>query len=145
MRVSIPRTGGSRFAPLDPSPALKGTLSPSEVERDGVRGPSGDPRFISKPAVSSAPASSAAPGTTNGTARPKVAGFPFDIHEARERQAAAASSQGVPIEKRIELGDGAVLELALIPAGEFLMGDTQGSEDERPPSRVPITRPFWMG
>ena len=32
-----------------------------------------------------------------------------------------------------------------IPAGEFVMGDAQGSEDERPPGCVQITRPFWMG
>ncbi len=33
-----PPAGGSRFGPLNPSPALKGTLSPSEGEREGVRG-----------------------------------------------------------------------------------------------------------
>ena len=32
----------------DPSPALKGTLSPSKGERDGERGPSVDPRFMGR-------------------------------------------------------------------------------------------------
>ena len=33
-----PPAGGSRFGPLNPSPALKGTLSPSEGEREGGEG-----------------------------------------------------------------------------------------------------------
>jgi hypothetical protein len=44
----IPRTVGSRFVPLNPSPALKGTLSPSEGERDEVRGLSVAPRLMGR-------------------------------------------------------------------------------------------------
>ena len=44
--VRTPQTDGSRFVPLNPSPALKGTLSPSGGERDGVRGPSVEPRSM---------------------------------------------------------------------------------------------------
>jgi formylglycine-generating enzyme required for sulfatase activity len=36
------------------------------------------------------------------------------------------------------------LELALIPAGEFVMGGACGELDERPLHRVRIERPFWM-
>jgi len=41
------------------------------------------------------------------------------------------------------------MKLALIPAGEFLMGspnsDTDGGGDEKPQHRVQITRPFYLG
>ena len=42
--VRTSRTTGSRLVPLNPSPALKGTLSPSE----GVRGPFVMPRFVGR-------------------------------------------------------------------------------------------------
>ncbi len=47
----IPQTGDSRFAPLNPSPALKGTLSPSKGERERERGPSVESRFMGKQAA----------------------------------------------------------------------------------------------
>jgi formylglycine-generating enzyme required for sulfatase activity len=75
----------------------------------------------------------------------RAPGFPFDSQEARERQAVAASWNNVPLERRIELGSGVFLELVLIPAGEFVMGDAQGSADEKPLSRVAIAEPFWIG
>ena len=37
------------------------------------------------------------------------------------------------------------IELARIPAGAFVMGDAEGDADERPPARVEIAKPFWMG
>jgi formylglycine-generating enzyme required for sulfatase activity len=37
------------------------------------------------------------------------------------------------------------LELVLIPAGQFVMGDAEGLADERPLARVRIDQPFWMG
>lgn len=72
-------------------------------------------------------------------------GFPFDAHEARVRQAAAASARHVPLERSFQLGDGVSLELVLVPAGEFVMGNPRGSEDERPLSRVKIALPFYIG
>lgn len=75
----------------------------------------------------------------------RAPGFPFDSQEARERQAAAAAWNQVPIERRIDLGSGVSLELVLIPAGEFVMGDAQGSPDEMPLSRVAISESFWIG
>ncbi len=59
--------------------------------------------------------------------------WPFDPAEARRRQSAGSDEA----HRRIDLGDGVSLELALIPSGEFLMGDT--------PARVKIAEPFWMG
>jgi len=43
------------------------------------------------------------------------------------------------------LGGGVKLELVLIPAGEFVMGDPAGWADEAPQTRIRIDRPFWMG
>ena len=44
----VPGTGGSRSTSPPPSPAPKGTLSPSEGERDGVRGRSVEPGSTQK-------------------------------------------------------------------------------------------------
>jgi len=44
----------------------------------------------------------------------------------------------------VDLG-GVKLELVRIPAGEFVMGDANGYDDEKPPTRVRIERDFWMG
>ncbi len=37
------------------------------------------------------------------------------------------------------------IELVLIPAGEFTMGEAGGEPDEQPPHRVTISRPFYLG
>ncbi|MCR4415110.1 MAG: SUMF1/EgtB/PvdO family nonheme iron enzyme [Thermoguttaceae bacterium] len=47
--------------------------------------------------------------------------------------------------RTLDLGDGVTLDLVLIPAGEFVMGDATGDPDEQPPTRVRIDRPFWLG
>ena len=52
-------------------------------------------------------------------------------------------------ELTVELGGGIMLELVLIPAGEFLMGspdaDGYASNEEKPQHRVRITKPFYLG
>jgi len=68
-------------------------------------------------------------------------GWPFDAAEAGRRQAAA----GPVITRTIDLGDGVTFEMTLVPAGEFVMGSTDGAVDERPLVRVEIEEPFWMG
>jgi formylglycine-generating enzyme required for sulfatase activity len=70
-----------------------------------------------------------------------VSGWPFNAAEAQRRQAAAGSIA----RRSIDLGGGVTLDLVLVPAGEFVLGDAEGSQDERPPARVRIDRPFWMG
>jgi len=62
-----------------------------------------------------------------------------DAKEIRRRQRAA----GV-FKKTIDLG-GVTMKLVRIPAGTFVMGDSNGQADERPPSLVSISRDFWMG
>ena len=47
--------------------------------------------------------------------------------------------------RSVELDDGLTMQLALIPAGEFIMGSALGADDEPPPTKVRIERPFWMG
>jgi formylglycine-generating enzyme required for sulfatase activity len=37
------------------------------------------------------------------------------------------------------------MRLKLIPAGSFVMGSDKGDSDEKPPHRVEITRPFYLG
>jgi len=74
------------------------------------------------------------------TAAASVAGWPFPLDEARQRQRAA----GWPMEKKVDLGGGLTLGLVLIPAGEYVMGSADGAPDERPPHVVTIAKPFWM-
>jgi formylglycine-generating enzyme required for sulfatase activity len=66
-------------------------------------------------------------------------GWPFDANEAKRRQDAA----GPAVRRTVDLGNGMALELALVPAGEFVMGDA--AADGPAPVRVQIDRPFWMG
>lgn len=68
-------------------------------------------------------------------------GWPFDAQEAGQRQQAAGASAQL----QIDLGGGISLPLALIPAGQFVMGGVDGAADERPLSRVQIESPFWIG
>ncbi len=45
---------------------------------------------------------------------------------------------------RLELDNGAFIQLKQIPAGEFVMGDVNGDENEFPMARVKILKPFYM-
>ena len=66
--------------------------------------------------------------------------WPMATDEARRRQESLGKTQ-----RSIELGGGVMLDLVLIPAGEFVIGSADGDPDERPMERVKIARPFWMG
>ncbi|MBP88053.1 MAG: hypothetical protein CMJ64_15235 [Planctomycetaceae bacterium] len=68
-----------------------------------------------------------------------VPGWPFDAAEAKRRQVAA----GRATTRTVDLGDGVVMHLVRIPAGEFVMGDATGHADERP-RRQRIAKPFWI-
>ncbi|MAG58595.1 MAG: hypothetical protein CMJ83_20085 [Planctomycetes bacterium] len=63
-------------------------------------------------------------------------GWPLEMGQARRLQAAAGPKK----ELTVRLSDEWTLELALIPAGRFLMGDA----GEQPVRSVAIDSPFWM-
>ncbi len=81
------------------------------------------------------------PAVDAAKAKVDCPGWPFDAAEAKRRQAAVAT----PCRRSIDLGDGVKMDLALIPSGEFVMGDLKGPSDQLPLTRVKIDRPFWMG
>jgi formylglycine-generating enzyme required for sulfatase activity len=71
--------------------------------------------------------------------------WPFDKDEAVRRQKAA----GAVTERSVTIGTDAkgtavVLDMVRIPAGEFVMGSTNGFKDEMPATCVRIERPFWI-
>jgi len=45
----------------------------------------------------------------------------------------------------LDCGDGVKMELALIPTGTFTMGADDGSDDQKPPHPVTISKPFHIG
>jgi len=69
----------------------------------------------------------------------------FDAAEAQRRQAEASAQLGLPVEKVIDLGGGVKLELVLIPAGRFRMGDQAGQDEDAGHQWVLITKPFYIG
>ncbi len=75
----------------------------------------------------------------NTIAAPVVAGWPFDAAAAKSLQSAAGTTT-----RTVDLGDGVTLNLVRIPAGSFVMGDPQGTPDERPAAEVRIGTAFWM-
>lgn len=66
--------------------------------------------------------------------------WPFDATEAQRRQAIA----GRATLRMVELGAGITMQLTLIPAGQFVMGNPRGGSHEPPATRVQIERPYWM-
>ncbi len=71
--------------------------------------------------------------------------WPFDGAEARRRQEALIPESADRLVRTLDLGDGSTMELILVPAGEFVMGEMDKEPDERPQSRVRIEESFWMG
>ncbi|UCD29557.1 MAG: SUMF1/EgtB/PvdO family nonheme iron enzyme [Planctomycetota bacterium] len=102
-------------------------------------GPTDDPEAI--PEIARKPFESVTPEPFEETnvETPKIPGWPFDPLEARKRQ----DSVGLGV-KYIDLGNGVILQLVPIPAGEFVMGDANGEVDEKPLTRVSIDESFWM-
>jgi formylglycine-generating enzyme required for sulfatase activity len=70
-----------------------------------------------------------------------LSGWPFDGNEAERKQ----KSIGVPSSRSFDLGNGVKLDLVLVPAGTFVMGDPEGQADEHPLAAVKIEKPYWMG
>ena len=57
----------------------------------------------------------------------------------------AGKASGMSVQNTIELGGDVKLEMVLIPAGSFVMGDDSGLDDEKPVHKVRITKPFYIG
>ncbi|MDR2036771.1 MAG: SUMF1/EgtB/PvdO family nonheme iron enzyme [Bacteroidales bacterium] len=70
----------------------------------------------------------------------KVKGWPFDAKQVTEMLATEKE-----IRKEITLAPGITMVFVRIPAGEFVMGSNNGSNNNRPVSRVKIGKAFWMG
>jgi formylglycine-generating enzyme required for sulfatase activity len=71
------------------------------------------------------PAANSTPGTP---ARAKSKAQPLDLNNLPKTMAGVAG-----------------IELVLIPAGEFTMGEAGGEPDEQPAHRVKISQPFYLG
>ena len=67
--------------------------------------------------------------------------------EAKHSAAAPPRRPSVPLQKdfSMDLGAGVSMEFVLIPSGEFIMGSNNGGNDERPPHKVTIAKPFYLG
>ena len=77
-----------------------------------------------------------APASPSPDETPQVEGWPFAASEAKQRQAAA----GPETQRTLALGKDVKMDLVLIPAGAFVMGDG----DEAQHGAVTIDKPFWM-
>jgi len=97
--------------------------------------PEAIPQLNLPPVVPVAPEPKPAPSE-----KPVLAGWPMDEATAKALQANAGTAR-----RTVDLGGGGTMEFALIPAGEFVMGSTDGQLDERPATVVKIDKPFWMG
>jgi formylglycine-generating enzyme required for sulfatase activity len=100
-----------------------------------------DPEFTGAPAPTGIKAIMPDKLTLAKIRVPKVTGWPFDATAAAAKQTAA----GTETAKTIELADGVKMELRLIPAGQFVMGNANGDIDERQVASVKIDKPFWIG
>lgn len=66
--------------------------------------------------------------------------WPLTTEQAKARQRLAGSA-----ERTVDLGGGVRLDLVLVPAGKFVMGQADSSADELPLSVVEIDKPYWAG
>ena len=66
---------------------------------------------------------------------------PAEPEKAPQESGAGGKTEGTPKELAVDLGGGVNLDLVLIPAGSFLMGDDLW----KPVHKVRITKPFYLG
>lgn len=99
-----------------------------------------DPEAVSSVAMEPAKFESPLPEISR-TPHSPISDWPFDATAARQRQA----DPGLPSELQLPVAPGVNLELVLIPAGEFILGDANGEVDESPECRAKVERPFYLG
>ena len=78
--------------------------------------------------------------TMAGTACNK-APEPAEPGKAPQKSGAGGKTEGTPKELAVDLGGGVKMEMVLVPAGEFAMGD----HVRKPVHKVRITKPFYLG
>jgi len=100
-----------------------------------------DPEFMGDPPPTDVKFVAPAKLTLPKVTVPSVTGWPFDAKAAAAKQAAA----GKESTQTIDVAEGVKMEMRLIPAGEFVMGDPNGGLDERNVAAVKIAKPFWIG
>jgi len=102
-------------------------------------GPKDDPEKLLPPTIAAIKPVKPAQAKEPIANPPKIAGWPFNAAEAQRRQKA-----GGAFERTVGLGGGVTMTLVRIPAGEFVMGSSDGAPDERPLLSRKIARDFWM-
>jgi len=100
-------------------------------------GPAIDPEVVPSGSVKQRPFEK--PPERKEAGEPKLASWPWSDGEAMRKQQAAGQAR-----KSLDLGGGIRLELARIPAGKFIMGSSDGADDERR-REVKAVDGFWMG
>ena len=81
-------------------------------------------------------------------AKPIFLEAPFSAEAAKTAQMELAKSLNKPMEAKIDLGKGVMLEMVLIPAGKYMMGSPAsevGRKDNETQHEVTLTKPFYMG
>jgi formylglycine-generating enzyme required for sulfatase activity len=68
-----------------------------------------------------------------------AAGFPMDAGQAKAAQTVLGEAR-----RTVKLPNGEAMTFMRIPAGTFVMGSTDGYDDERPRAVVTLKQPFWM-
>ena len=67
------------------------------------------------------------------------------VGHAQETKPAANDAMARNKPLSIDLGGGVKMEFVLIPAGSFMMGSETSRPDEKPTTKVIITKPFYLG
>ena len=120
--------------------ALMGRAAISDVSTDkaGVQTPA--------PTAGSATPSGARPGATTSPDGAAANEAKRKQDEMSSKQKAGAATAGdLPKELNLDLGNGAKMEMVLVPAGEFKMGSSDGEANERPIHKVRISQPYYIG
>ncbi|MFV1994332.1 MAG: SUMF1/EgtB/PvdO family nonheme iron enzyme [Verrucomicrobiales bacterium] len=116
----------------------------AQIRRWEAQQDSGGPGvdFEAVPEFATVPPPAAAPKP------PGNAGPPPRLARWSMKPAAAKRAQklsGAPVSRSLELGHGIRMALRRVPAGRFVIGDSEGERDERPAALVRIEDPFWIG
>jgi formylglycine-generating enzyme required for sulfatase activity len=69
---------------------------------------------------------------------------PSQQDSTRQKTGVDSKTQEPPKEQTVDLGGGVMLDLVLIPAGSFTMGNAIVAS-EKPARKVTITKPFYLG